>query len=47
MSGSDHALGNPQDFFNPLPGWMLASTVDVRIEMEAFEGDEVLYYSQD
>ena len=30
---------------NPLPDWMLASTVDVRIEMEAFEGDKVPYYS--
>jgi polyisoprenoid-binding protein YceI len=32
---------------NPLPDWMLASTVDVRIEMEAFEGDKVPYYSKD
>lgn len=32
---------------NPLPDWMLASTVTVRIEMEAFEGDEVPYYSKD
>ena len=32
---------------NPLPDWMLASTVTVRIEMEAFEGDEVPYYSED
>ena len=32
---------------HPLPDWMLASTVTVRIEMEAFEGDEVLYYSKD
>ncbi len=31
---------------NPLPDWMLAPTVDVRIEMEAFEGDKVPYYSQ-
>ena len=30
---------------NPLPDWMLAPTVDVRIEMEAFEGDKVPYYS--
>ena len=30
---------------NPLPDWMLASTVDVRIEMEAFEGEKVPYYS--
>jgi polyisoprenoid-binding protein YceI len=32
---------------NPLPDWMLASKVDVRIEMEAFEGDKVPYYSKD
>jgi len=32
---------------NPLPDWMLAPTVDVRIEMEAFEGDKVPYYSKD
>jgi polyisoprenoid-binding protein YceI len=32
---------------NPLPDWMLASTVEVRVEMEAFEGDEVPYYSKD
>ena len=31
---------------NPLPDWMLAPTVDVRIEMEAFEGDKVPYYSE-
>ena len=30
---------------NPLPEWMLASMVDLRIEMEAFEGDKVPYYS--
>ena len=30
---------------NPLPNWMLASTVEVRVEMEAFEGDKVPYYS--
>ena len=30
---------------NPLPEWMLASGVDVRVEMEAFEGDKVPYYS--
>lgn len=30
---------------NPLPEWMLASTVDLRIEMEAFEGEKVPYYS--
>jgi polyisoprenoid-binding protein YceI len=29
---------------NPLPEWMLASKVDIRIELEAFEGDEVPYY---
>jgi len=32
---------------NPLPDWMLASTVKVHIEMEAFEGDKVPYYSKD
>ena len=32
---------------NPLSNWLLASTVDVRIEMEAFEGDRVPYYSDD
>jgi polyisoprenoid-binding protein YceI len=32
---------------NPLPDWMLASTVQVRVEMEAFEGDKVPYYSKD
>jgi len=32
---------------NPLPDWMLASTVDLRIELEAFEGDKVPYYSND
>ncbi len=31
---------------NPLPDWMLGSTVDIRIEMEAFEGDTVPYYSE-
>lgn len=30
---------------NPLPDWMLAPTVEVRVEMEAFEGDKVPYYS--
>jgi len=30
---------------NPLPDWMLASTVQLRIEMEAFEGETVPYYS--
>jgi polyisoprenoid-binding protein YceI len=32
---------------NPLPDWMLASTVKVRVEMEAFEGDTVPYYSEE
>lgn len=32
---------------NSLPDWMLASTVDIRIEMEAFEGERVPYYSND
>jgi len=32
---------------NPLPDWMLASKVDVRVEMEAFEGDKVPYYSNE
>ena len=32
---------------NPLPDWMLASTVELRIEMEAFEGEKVPYYSAD
>ncbi len=40
-------LDNRAYGLNPLPDWMLASTVDVRIEMEAFEGDEVPYYSKD
>ena len=30
---------------NPLPDWMLASTVELRVEMEAFEGEKVPYYS--
>lgn len=38
-------LDNRAYGLNPLPDWMLASTVDVRIEMEAFEGDMVPYYS--
>lgn len=29
---------------NPLPDWMLASSVSVHIEMEAFEGEKVPYY---
>ncbi len=32
---------------NPLPDWMLASEVEIRVEMEAFEGDKVPYYSKD
>lgn len=32
---------------NPLPDWMLGSEVEVRVEMEAFEGDRVPYYSKD
>ncbi len=40
-------LDNRAYGLNPLPDWMLASTVDVRIEMEAFEGDKVPYYSKD
>ena len=31
---------------NPLPEWMLSSSVEVRIEMEAFEGERVPYYSE-
>lgn len=31
---------------NPLPEWMLASAVDIRIELEAFEGEQVPYYSE-
>lgn len=31
---------------NPLPEWMLASDVEIRIEMEAFEGDSVPYYTE-
>ena len=30
---------------NPLPEWMLGSQVDIRIELEAFEGERVPYYS--
>ncbi|MDH3988659.1 MAG: YceI family protein, partial [Gammaproteobacteria bacterium] len=30
---------------NPLPEWMLPSDTSIRIEMEAFEGDSVPYYS--
>ena len=32
---------------NPLPDWMLASAVQLRIEMEAFEGENVPYYSSE
>ena len=32
---------------NPLPDWMLASVVELRIEMEAFEGEKVPYYSSE
>lgn len=31
---------------NRLPEWMLASMVNVRIELEAFEGDSVPYYDE-
>ena len=31
---------------NPLPEWMLSSDTKIRIEMEAFEGDRVPYYSE-
>jgi polyisoprenoid-binding protein YceI len=31
---------------NPLPEWMLASEVDIHIEMEAFEGERVPYYTE-
>ena len=31
---------------NPLPDWMVGKDVDVRIELEAFEGDGVPYYSE-
>ena len=41
------SLDNRKYGVNPLPDWMLASEVDVRIEMEAFEGDKVPYYSKD
>lgn len=30
---------------NSLPDWMVASDVDIRIELEAFEGERVPYYS--
>lgn len=32
---------------NSLPDWMLSSTVEINIEMEAFEGERVPYYSND
>lgn len=31
---------------NRLPDWMVGPIVEVQIEMEAFEGDEVPYYSE-
>ena len=31
---------------NPLPDWMVGTEVAVRVEMEAFEGDSVPYYSE-
>lgn len=31
---------------NPLPDWMVGTDVDIRVEMEAFEGDSVPYYSE-
>ena len=31
---------------NPLPDWMVAGDVQIRIEMEAFEGNSVPYYSE-
>ncbi len=31
---------------NTLPEWMLAAKVQLRIEMEAFEGDKIPYYSE-
>lgn len=31
---------------NMLPEWMVGSDVDIRVEMEAFEGDSVPYYSE-
>jgi polyisoprenoid-binding protein YceI len=31
---------------NTLPEWMLASKVGLRIEMEAFEGEKIPYYSE-
>ena len=30
---------------NNLPEWMVGSDVDIRVELEAFEGDSVPYYS--
>jgi polyisoprenoid-binding protein YceI len=32
---------------NSLPEWMVGSDVDIRVEMEAFEGDSVPYYRSD
>jgi polyisoprenoid-binding protein YceI len=31
---------------NPLPDWMVGTDVDIRVELEAFEGDSVPYYSE-
>ena len=31
---------------NSLPDWMVSDEVDIRIELEAFEGDRVPYYSE-
>ena len=31
---------------NSLPEWMVGDEVDVRVELEAFEGDRVPYYSE-
>ena len=30
---------------NPLPEWMLSSQVEIRVELEAFEGESVPYYA--
>ena len=32
---------------NPLPAWMVGSIVEVTVELEAFEGDAVPYYSSE
>ena len=31
---------------NSLPEWMVSDAVDIRVELEAFEGDRVPYYSE-